>query len=468
MIPIVPADIGERALRQALHSGGDWAELFVEQRDNHTVRLEGGSVAEVRSDRDSGAGMRVVAGGRTGLAFTNVLGRASLLDAAKAAAASTLIDPDRNGSLARIDLRAREAPAVQKARDPDREVESAEVVELLRRINSGAHEVSGLITDVSVTHVGVVQHMMVAATEGLLITDRRVRTRATCRVTAQRDGITRSGFYGPGAGVGIEFYDEHSPESIGALAAERAIRALEGVEAPAGNMPVVLGSSGGGLLLHEACGHGLEGDGLSRDSSIFARTHGKQVGSRLVTAIDDPSLPLAYGSYGADDEGTVSTATTLLADGVQVGALTNSDTADLLGRERSGNGRRESYTHPPLSRMSNTYITPGGDDPADIIASVKHGVYVVGLKGGDVDITTGEFGFSASEAHLIENGEITSPLADLTLLGSGPDAMASIQAVGTDLSFTQALCGNDGQRVPVSYGSPTLLISGLTVTGRQL
>jgi TldD protein len=462
--PVVPSDDASRALSEAMRRGGQSAELFAERKDNHTIRLEGGLVAEVRSDRDSGAGLRVVAGGRTGFAYTNMLRGDSLADAARVAADSTLVASPANAQ--RIDLRSRDASAVQRTSDPEEGVESGQIVEILRRIDASARETSGLVTNVSITHVSVVQHVTIATSDGVLVTDQRVRTRATCRVTVRRDGATQSGFFGPGAGVGMELYSQQLPETIGRFAAERALRALDGVESPSGRLPVVLGSAGGGLLLHEACGHGLEGDGLSRDSSVYARTRGRQVGSPLVTAIDDPSLPLAYGSYGTDDEGTSGTPTTLLAEGIQIGALTDRATAPLLDAQLSGNGRRESYAQPPIPRMSNTFIANGLDDPADIISSVKHGVYVVGLKGGDVDTTTGEFGFTASEAYLIENGIATSPLADLTLLGNGPEAMSSIQAVGNDLSFTQALCGNDGQWVPVSYGSPTLLISGLTVTGR--
>ncbi|MEJ7708081.1 MAG: TldD/PmbA family protein [Nocardioidaceae bacterium] len=309
------------------------------------------------------------------------------------------------------------------------------------------------------------QDVMIATTDGLLTNDKRVRTRVTCRVTARRDGRLQTGFCGPGAGTGMELYLDWPPETVGATAADRALRGLEGTEPPRGVLPVVLGSSGGGLLLHEACAHGLEGDGLARNSSIYGATAGTLVGSRRVTAIDDPSLDLAYGSYGADDEGALTSPTTLLDSGVQVGALTDVTTANLLGRTSSANGRRESYAHPPVPRMSNTYITSGTDTTEEIIGDIKRGVYVVTLKGGDVDITTGNFAFAASEAYLIEHGSVTRPLASLTLLGNGPATLASIEAVGDDLSFTQALCGKEGQWVPVSYGSPTLLVTGLTVSG---
>lgn len=464
---LVSVEDASRVLREALRCGGQWAEVFVERRDSQTVRLDGGLVAEIRSDRDSGAGIRVITAGRTGFAYTNVLSRAGLLGAAQAATAATMTSDSVDRDVHRVDVRAREATSVQRAARPATDVEAGEIVRLLRRIDSAARARSGCVNHVTATHVAVAQDVLVATTDGMLVTDQRVRTRVTCRVSARRDGRLETGFCGPGAGAGVELYTERSPESIGAEAADRALVALDGVETPGGVLPVVLGSSGGGLLLHEACGHGLEGDGLSRDSSIFSTTRGSQVGSTLVTAIDDPSLDLGYGSYGADDEGIDTSPTTLLEGGVQVGTLTDDASARLLGSASSGNGRRESYAHPPLPRMSNTFIAPRTDTAEDIIRTVRRGVYVVTLKGGDVDIATGQFGFSASEAHLIENGEVTHPLAGLTLLGNGPAALASIEAVGNDLSFTQALCGKDGQWVPVSYGSPTLLVTGLTVTGRQ-
>jgi TldD protein len=454
-------------LMEGLRAGADWVEVFAEDRVNQTVKLDDDSVTEVRSDRDTGVGVRAIAKGRTGFAFTNALTRPSLLETARTAAMAARTTARRDGEPpAPLDLRQATAPATQRARYLPTDHRPSDVAQLLRRVASSARDVSGDVDSVSVTHVAVSQDVLVATSSGQAMLDTRIRTRVTCRVTARRLGRLESGFSGPGAGTGMEYYaDENAPELIGKQAAERALRALDGAEPPSGVFPVVLGSAGGGLLLHEACAHGLEGDGLSRRTSIFATTAGQQVGSELVTAVDDPSLDGAYGSYGADDEGTLSSSTTLLAEGVQVGALTDAASAKLLDAPSSGNGRRQSYTHPPLPRMSNTYILPGRDIREALIGSVGRGVYVVGLKGGDVDTTTGGFAFTASEAYLIEGGHLTQPLVGLTLLGDGPSVLASVEAVGDDLEFTQALCGKEGQWVPVSYGSPTLLVAGLTVAG---
>jgi TldD protein len=468
MPEILAAETVSGVLRQGLRAGADWVEVFAEDRVNHTVKLDGDSVTEVRSDRDAGVGVRAIAGGRTGYAFTNALTRPSLVETAGAAAIAARTTPLTAGRPpGPLDLRRTTAPATQRARYLPTEQSPGDVAQLLRRVASGARDVSGDVDTVSATHVAVTQDVMVATSTGEVIADTRIRTRVTCRVTARRAGRLESGFSGPGGGTGMEYYaDGHAPEVIGRQAAERALRALDGVQPPTGVLPVVLGSAGGGLLLHEACAHGLEGDGLSRGTSLFATTAGQQVGSRLLTAVDDPALDGAYGSYGADDEGILSSSTTLLDEGVQVGALTDAATARLLDTSSSGNGRRQSYAHPPLPRMSNTYILPGVDNRDALISDVELGVYVVSLKGGDVDTTTGRFAFAASEAYLIEHGQVTQPLVGLTLLGDGPSVLASVEAVGDDLAFTQALCGKEGQWVPVSYGSPTLLVGRLTVAGQ--
>lgn len=442
---------------------GRWTEVFAERTATSTIRLSGGLVAEIRSDVDLGASVRVTSPLRDGFAYTNVLSRDALLDAANAAVIAAGGDPGAGRSGA--DLRRRSAAPVQTARRSAADVETADKVEVLRRIDEAARSFSGAVRDVTATHVDVAQSVLVAGSDGDVVCDERVRTRITCRVTARRDGRMQTGFDGPGIGGGLELYDANEPEAIGRRAAERALRALDGIEPPKGSMPVVLAPAGGGLLLHEACGHGLEAEGLARGSSIYARSAGRQVASPLVTAVDDPSMTGAFGSYAVDDEGYPSTRTVLVEDGVQTGALTTRTDQFPAGSKRSANGRRESYAHPPLTRMSNTFILPGSEPADSLVSSLRHGVYVVRLRGGDVDITTGEFAFTASEAFLVEQGEVVAPLLSLTLLGNGPAALSSVEAVGDDLEFTQAVCGKGDQWVPVSYGSPTLLVSGLTVGG---
>ena len=461
----VHIDDGDLAavLAAARRLGGHWAEIYLEHRTSETLRLAGGAVAEIRSDLDVGAGVRVIADGRAGYAYTNVVDRPSLMAAAEAAALASGVTATHK-VVSTIDLRRRTPAPIQTAQRPADTATAGEKVLLLRRVDAAAGS-SPHVSDVSATHVDVTQSVLVATTDGVVVRDQRVRTRLTCHVTVERDGVLQTGFDGPGIGGGMELYDGDEPEAIGTRAAQRALRALDGVEPPSAPLPVVLGSSGGGLLLHEACGHGLEADVLSRGSSIYAGTVGDRVGSHLVTAVDDPTLANGFGSYAIDDEGTAATRTILLDHGEQTGALNDRSTPIDGARATSANGRRASYAHAPLPRMSNTFILPGTGSVDDIVRSVDRGVYVVRLRGGDVDVTSGDFAFSAAESFLIEHGQVTTPLLPLTLLGHGPSALASVAGVADDLAFTQALCGKDDQWVSVSYGSPTLLIEGLTVTG---
>ncbi len=468
------------ALRTALRHGGGWAEVFVERRVTETIRLAGGGVGEVRSDLDTGAGVRVVTAGRAGYAHTNVLTRRALTDAAEAAANASAAaanavahDASDRGDTAPaalepirpIDLTDRVVRRVQRALRAPADVAARDKVEVMRRADEAARARGGAIRDVTATHVDVTQAVLIASTDGFVVRDDRVRTRLTCQVTARRDGALATGFDGPGVGGGWEFYDGRRAEDVGRRAAERALRGLDGREAPGGRLPVVLGPSGGGLLLHEACGHGLEADGLVRRSSVYARSLGSRVAGPLVTAVDDPSLDSGFGSYAIDDEGTDSARTVLIDRGVQTGALHDRANRGSASAGFSANGRRESFAHPPLPRMSNTFILPGSSSSAALLGSVRHGIYVVRLRGGDVNIATGDFAFTAGESFLVENGELVQPLLSLTLLGSTPSALTSVEGVADDLSLTQALCGKEGQWVPVSYGSPTLLLGGLTVTG---
>ena len=459
-----PIDDPAQVLTEARRAGGEWAELFVERRDTEIIRMDSSQIAELRTDRDVGAAVRVVTRGRAGMAFTNVLSRSSLLEAARIAAAASGARPD-DQRLPAIDLRDVPTQIVQKSSRHCSNSDAVHKTGLLGHVDEAARSHDRAIKTVSVTHVAVRQHIWLTTSEGEAVTDERVRTRLTCSVTAQSDKRSATGFCGPGMGAGMELYEHHPPESIGRRAAERAVAALMGAPSPDGQMPVVLGPSGGGLLLHEACGHGLEADGLMRGSSSYAEWFGRTVASPLVTAADDPTLANRYGSYGFDDEGVRSEATRLLESGMLVGAMTSRDSAAAVSAPPSANARRQSYAYPPAPRMSNTYIQPGSTSPHSIISGVQHGVFVAMLKGGDVNIVDGDFAFVASEAYQIRKGEIAEPLTGVTLLGNAASALRSVSAVGDDLAFTEAMCGKDGQRVPVSYGSPTLVLDGLTVSG---
>lgn len=465
------ADLSEpdvaAALLRITQCGG---EVFVEHRDSMTLRLSSGSPEsgtwEARSDRDVGAGVRFAAGGILGYTSTNVLTPQGFTDAARVAAES--VGQSLDGAALGIGQPS-QSIRVTPAHRPRRPVDSVDIAtkaEALQRVAASAWAVDPRVRDVTVTYVEVVQHVLVMSSGGGSRTDVRTRARVTCRVVARDGGDRGSGFDGPGIGGGFELFDDHPPQEIGAAAARRALLQLGGTECRSGTTTVVLGPSAGGMLVHEACGHGLEADLVARETSVFSRTRGNRLAAPHVTIVDDPSLPAGFGSYGMDDEGRPSHRTILIDRGVQVGALTDAASAK-LGMSPSANGRRESYAHAPLCRMSNTYLAGGVESPAAIIGDVNSGVYVARLSGGEVDPATGDFAFTASEAFQIEGGELARPLRAVTLMGNSLLALEAIDAVGDDLSFTQALCGKDDQWVPISYGSPTVRIADLTITGTR-
>ncbi|MFL6139615.1 MAG: TldD/PmbA family protein [Frankiaceae bacterium] len=448
-------------LAAALASGGDWAEIYAERRDSTAIHLEDHRIEQLTSNRLQGAGVRVVKGTQSAYAHTNVLRRAALLDAAKAAAAG--IAGDRPVSVADL---TRTEPAVRHpARLAPHQVGKADKVAIARRCEEAAWAEGTEVRQVSVSYADVAQRVLIANSLGQLADTTRIRTRLAASVVAARDGLVQTGFEGPGASKGLEHFDEHPPEGIGALAAQRALRLLDSVPMPAGQMTVVLSAGGGGVLFHEACGHGLEADAIGKDNSVYSRTRGERVGSELFSGVDDPTLPGAWGSYEFDDEGTPARSATLFDHGDQVGVLSDRISAHRIGARSTGHGRRQSYAHLPQPRMANSLVLPGSDDPAAIIADVTDGLYCVELGGGEVKSATGDFVFGVNEGYLIERGELTRRVRGATLIGNGPRTLALVDAVGTDFELKQGMCGKGGQWVPVSFGTPTLRIASLTVGG---
>jgi len=345
------------------------------------------------------------------------------------------------------------------------DVSKAEKVAAARRAEQAAWAVGSDVRQVSSSYADVVQHVFLANSFGHLSEETRIRTRLVCQVVAARDDLVQTGFEGPGGSVGAELLDQHPPEDVGREAAERAVRLLDSVPSPAGEMTVVLNAGGGGVLFHEACGHGLEADAIAKDTTVYAKRKGDQVGSEIFYGVDDGSVPNGWGSFGFDDEGTPAQRTVLFDGGVQTGEMSDRISAGKLGTTPTGNGRRQSYQHLPIPRMTNSYILPGTTDPAAILADVAHGLYAEGLGGGQVNPATGDFVFGITEAYLIENGELTRRVRGANLIGNGPEALAHIDAVGSDFDVKQGVCGKDGQWVPVSFGTPTLRIARLTVGG---
>ena len=461
----MPLDLDDDLLRtvigEALRGGGDFAEVYAEQRRSRSIRLDDERIEELSSGLDRGAGIRVVRGRQTGYAYTNVLTKPALLDAAKVAAAAMR----GQSHTAAADLRTVVPTVVHPVRDDPLAADGPALADIVRRAEQAARGHDAAVRQVTIVYADTQQDVTIANSEGHRSDERRVRTRLVAQAVAVRDGVIQTGFEGPGDSVGHELFDEHPPEQVGRLAAERAVVMLDSVPAPAGEMAVVLGPGGGGVLFHEACGHGMEADIVAKEASVYAGRQGERLGTPLFSGVDDATVPGGWGSYGFDDEGTPAQRTVLFSEGVCTDYMTDRIRAAQLGVPVTGNGRRESYAHLPIPRMTNSFILPGPDDPEEIVRGVDRGLYCKSLGGGQVDTASGDFVFGITEAYLIEHGEVTRPVRGANLVGDGPTVIGRVDAVGTDFETRQGICGKEGQGVPVAFGTPTLLISRLTVGG---
>ncbi|MDP8937506.1 MAG: TldD/PmbA family protein [Actinomycetota bacterium] len=452
----------QRVLGAALRSGGDFAEVFAEDRRSSSARLDDGRIEELTSGRDQGAGIRVVRGDTTGFAHTSDLTEEGLRAAAEAAGAAAR---GGGGGVREVALTRRDADRPHDVEVLPEDVPKARKAELLLKADEAARASGGGIRQVGVSYGDSRRRILVANSDGLLTGDDQVRTRFMVQCVAAGDTGMQTGFEAPGATVGFEFYDEVDVEDIARTAARRALDMLEARPAPSGTLPVVLKRGAGGVLFHEACGHGLEADLVGKDASVFRGKVGEAVASPLVTLVDDGTYAREWGTYAIDDEGHPAQRNTLIEGGELTDYMWDFLRARKEGRESSGNGRRQSYQHLPMVRMTNTYVLAGEDDPEEIIRQTAHGIYCVQLGGGQVNTATGDFVFGITEAYMIENGEVTEPIRAANLIGNGPEVLRAIDAVGDDFDTWAGTCGKDGQGVPVSSGQPTLRVAGMTVGG---
>jgi TldD protein len=459
---MIDPDVCSRTLGAALRSGGDFAEIFAEDRSSSSARFDDGRVEELVSATRRGAGVRVVRGESTGYAHTADLSEVGLAAAADAAAAAARGAP---GEARVVALERRTPTRPHPVEIPPDRVDKARKVELLARADDAARARGDAIGQVSVGYADGQRHVLIANSDGLLVEDDQVRTRFSVSCVASGDQGLRTGTESPGRTVGFELFDDFAPERIATTAADRALVMLNARPAPSGPIPVVLKRGAGGVLFHEACGHGLEADLVDRDASVFRGRVGETVASPHVTLVDDGTYAREWGTYAIDDEGAAARRTTLIENGVLTDFLWDRLRADKAGRASTGNGRRETYQHLPMVRMTNTYVLAGPDDPDDIIASTPYGLYCVALGGGQVDPATGDFVFGVTEAYLIENGRVTEPVRAAQLIGNGPEVLRRIDAVGHDFDTWAGTCGKNGQGVPVSSGQPTLRVAELTVGG---
>ena len=465
---LTPANIGERELGKILDTilchTVDAADLYFQSVRHESWVLEDGIVKEGSFNVDGGVGVRAISGEKTGFAYSNEIILPALEQAAGAARSIARVGQDKQ-----VQAWQRSQPlALYSAASPLDSLTSEDKVDLLKKIDQEARKADPSIKQVTVSLSGVHEVVLVAASDGTMGADIRPLVRLNVSVIAEKDGrIERGSAGGGGRGDYLQFLLNDTGLEYARKAVRQAMTNLEAVAAPAGTLPVVLSSGWSGVLLHEAVGHGLEGDFNRKGSSSYAGRIGERVASPLCTVVDDGTLDGRRGSLNMDDEGVTTQNTVLIENGILKGYMQDKHNARLMGVAPTGNGRRESYAHLPMPRMTNTYMLAGKHDPEEIISSVKKGLYVENMGGGQVDITSGKFVFSTSEAWLIENGKKSVPVKGATLIGNGPDVMNRISMVGNDLALDPGVgvCGKDGQSVPVGVGQPTLKIDEITVGG---
>jgi TldD protein len=461
---VTPASM-EQLLGDTLARRVDDADIYLEYRVNEELVLEESVVKKASRHVSQGAGVRAQAGVRTGYAHTDDISIRNLGDAARQARAIA----DRAGQSGTLALGGRGRPHdLYALAEPPIVTELARKLELLRKVDAACRATDPRVKQVIVSLASEEIVMLIATASGWTVGDVRPLTRLNVTAIAEEGARREIGTFGGGGRVSFDFYLEAERwQRFASEAARQAALKLSAVDAPAGTMTVVLGPGWPGILLHEAIGHGLEGDFNRKGVSAFAGRIGQKVASDLVTVVDDGTIANRRGSLNIDDEGTPTGRTVLIENGILRGYLQDRLNARLMGMAPTGNGRRESFAHPPLPRMTNTFMLAGQDDPADIIRSVDRGLYAVSFGGGQVDITNGKFVFSASEAYLIENGRVTRPVKGATLIGNGPDALTRVSRVGHDLALDEGIgtCGKDGQSVPVGVGLPTIRLDDMTVGG---
>jgi TldD protein len=460
---VIDHDVIKRTLHAALRTGGDFAEVFAEDRRGSTARLDDGTLQSFNSGRDRGAGIRVVVGETTGYAHTADLTEDGLRTAAEAAAAAAR---GGGGQTRTIDLSRVNAPKPNEIKTLPETVDKDKKAALLLRADAAARAEGPAIKQVMAVYADGRRRILIANSDGVLAEDDQVRTRFMVNAIATGDTGMQTGYESTGFTLGFELFDQIDVEEFARSAARRALRKLKARPAPSGALPVVINRGGGGVMFHEACGHGLEADLVGKDASVYARRVGEQVSSPLVTLVDDGTMGPEWGAFAVDDEGRPAGRNVLIENGVLTDYMWDHLRARKANRPSSGNGRRESYRHVPMVRMTNTFLLNGTEDPDEIVRQTPHGVYVAHLGGGQVDTATGDFVFGMTEAYLIEDGQITDPLRDANLIGNGPEVLRNIDAVANDFAMgPPGMCGKDGQSVPVGDGNPTLRVTSMTIGG---
>lgn len=449
-------------LARALRRGGDFAEIYVEEKQLSNVICEDNRIERINSGREKGAGIRVLKDDRTAYVYTNELSLPGLERAADLA--SRVLGANEELSEA-INLTPRQSECrLEYLRMPDQVAFDEKITRVLAA-NQAAREVDAEIRQVTVALADVQRKLQIANSAGDVVEEEQARVRMMVNAIAARDGLIQTGYESVGGALGWELLEQVALEDLAREAAGRALTMLSAVPAPLGKMPVVMHAEAGGTMVHEACGHGLEADLVQKGVSVYKGQLGKQVANESLSVIDDATLQGKYGSFCFDDEGTPAQRTVMIERGVLKQFINDRLTAKQEGLTLTGNGRRESYQHKPIPRMTNTFIAPGEDDPDEIIAGTEYGLLVKKMGGGQVNTLNGDFVFEVQEGYIIENGEVKYPVRGATLTGNGPQVLWDIDRIGRDLGYSLGVCGKEGQGVPVADAQPTIRIKALTVGG---
>jgi TldD protein len=468
---MIDRDLYREVLQATLSRGGDSAQLYMERTAGTMLRLDAGRLEEATCGVDQGAGLSLVEGERTLYANGNKVDRESLLRMAERLAKSQAAGPGGTGLAAAsaapraVVFKERPLALISPVSVAPAAVPMEKKVEILQRADGAGRAFDPRVTQMTVIYRDIEQQVMVADSDGTCFSEVRQFITLFVTAVAKQGTDIRTGTESRSETRGFEFFNVHLPEEIAREAARLAVQQLRAKPAPAGSFMVVLSSKAGGTMVHEACGHGLEADFIRKSMSVYAGRVGQQVASTLITVVDDGTLPNLRGSSSIDDEGIPTTRAVLIEKGVLRGFLHNRKTARMMGAAPTGHGRRESYRHLPLPRMRNTIILPGETPPDRILASVRNGILICRMGGGEVDVATGNFVFNCSEAYMIRDGKIAEPIRDATLIGNGPEILRTIDLVGSDLGYGVGTCGKEGQGVPVADAQPTLRIPKVTVGG---
>ncbi|RIJ65609.1 TldD/PmbA family protein [Rummeliibacillus sp. TYF005] len=460
---MIKQSVIENVLEMALSTGGDFSEIFIEDKYVNSLTLLSNKIEKSISGRDFGIGIRIFSGLQSIYTYTNDFSEEGLLLAAKKAALA--IKGGENGTIHPLSKRI--FPTVNPIAQLPLSVEHARKVAVMRQANDIARNYDSRINQVAVRCLDEVQNVIVANSEGTFAEDKRVHSRLAIQSTASEGNEVQTGFYGPGAHAGFEFIENLDLNHYAGESARIAINMLHADECPSGKFPVIIDNEFGGVIFHEACGHGLEATAVAKNNSVFAGKIGEKVASEIVTYIDDGTLPNEWGSLNMDDEGEKTQKNILIENGILKGYLIDKFNARRMHAQPTGSSRRESYRFSPTSRMTNTFIAPGTSTPEEIIADTEYGLYAKYMGGGQVNPSTGDYNFAVAEAYIVKNGKIERPVRGATLIGNGAKTLQLVDRVGNNLAHGAGMCGSQSGSIPVNVGQPMIRVSEITVGGTK-